>query len=140
MQRNTITTLAQLRKGDRFTFTGKEEVWQKTGCYGSNVTYNKFTDGGIAILKYDEKKADKTSCRFVRHTVPLPGEDCLVQDLKQGDVFFMNDNIVVEYQVTNVFYEGRTVKAFQQPYDSAEVHISFGTRVVCVSKQEEVKA
>lgn len=135
MHRNTITTLAQLRNGDRFTLVGKEEVWQKTGAYGSNVTYNKFTDGGKAVLKYDEKKHGKTSVRFVRHTAPLPGEDCFVQDLKKGDVFFMNDNVVIEYRVTNIFYDGRTVKA----YSTKEIDLSFGTRVVCVSKYAEVK-
>lgn len=139
MQRNTITTLAQLRDGDRFTFVGKEEVWQKTGAYGTQITFNKFTDSGNQVFKYDEKKLGKTGCRFVRHTVPMPGEDCFVQELKEGDVFYMNDNIVVEYMVSNVNTDTRMVNVFQNPIGK-NFDLPFGTRVVCVSRYNTVEA
>lgn len=86
MQRNTITTLGELRVGDRFSFVKKNEVWQVTAIKKNTTCFNKF-DGKARLLKFDEEKRSTVQVFFLRHTIPVPGEECMIEDLKPGDIF-----------------------------------------------------
>lgn len=100
MQRKTLTTLNQLRKGDVFVFLKKDQPWRVTGRTDNNrqVTINQFINGN-PIYKYDEMKSGSMQIIFMRHTIPLPGEECYVEDLQPGDVLHKTDDIINEYEV-----------------------------------------
>ena len=104
MQRNTITTLGQLRVGDRFTFLKRVDVWHVTGQLTSKATINQMMPDGRLIHKYDDMKAAKTPVKFLKHTEPVPGEECQVQDLKPGDVFYHPFDVVSEWIVEKYEY------------------------------------
>jgi hypothetical protein len=99
MERNTITTLGQLREGDRFTYPRRVDVWQVTGFLDSQCLINQFSPGGTKIHPYDSLKKKNTMVKFLRHTKPEPGEQCLLKDLKIGDVFYTGDDVITEYTV-----------------------------------------
>jgi hypothetical protein len=100
MQKKTITSLGELRTGDRFTYSVKRlDVWQVMEKKGNHIEVNQMLPGGLPRLKYNEKKNSKTSVVFLRHTDPLPGEECFIEDLKIGDVFFRPNDIITEYEM-----------------------------------------
>jgi hypothetical protein len=137
MQRNTITTLGELRTGDRFCFVMKDEVWQVTGFTRTQVTINKFTSHGTQIFKHDEMKLKKTAVRFLRHTMPLAGEDCFIEDLNVGDVFCFNESIVDEYQVVSIDKDNLLVSVMNTDRTKNRA-INYQTRVVFVGNEKEV--
>lgn len=101
MQRKTLTTLNQLRIGDSFVFLKKDEAWRVTAREDKSgkVAFNKFLEDGRQVLQYDELRKGKTPVVFLRHTIPLPGEECFILDLVPGDVFHKTDDVVHEYVV-----------------------------------------
>jgi|GEM_PF-4911285 len=111
MQRNTATTLGNLRIGDRFSFPGKLEVWQVVAPIGKGkVAINQFNDQGERVHPYDDIKKESTPVRFLRHTVLEFGEDGLIEQLKPGDVFTIGTDIIKEYVVLEQFKYQATPK------------------------------
>lgn len=99
MERNTITPLGQLRIGDRYCYNNRIDVWQvMRHTPKGKVAVNQIAFGK-PIHKFDEVKAGNILVRFMRHTQPLPGEKCIVEDLQPGDVFFMPEDIITEYTI-----------------------------------------
>lgn len=98
MERNTLTTLGQLRVGDRFRYNGRVDVWQVTAQLTSRTAVNIPGYSGF-LHKYDEMKKNTIQVIFMRHTIPLPGEQCLIKDLQVGDVFHLESNLIKEYQL-----------------------------------------
>lgn len=110
MEQNTITKLGRLRKGDSFVpikknlfrnkvdySTGTWQVMALANKYG-NVAVNQVSEVTRKPLrKKDQLKDEDTEVKFIRHTIPLPGEKCLLVDLNEGDFFRMPDNEVIEY-------------------------------------------
>jgi len=100
MRRNTITTLGNLRTGDRFCLPGKTNVWQVVNGFGKSKTaFNEFVQGK-RVKKFDEIKSNRLQVKFLRHTVFDFGDDCLIEELQPGDVFTgLDDNMVDRYLV-----------------------------------------
>jgi hypothetical protein len=90
MERNTQTMIGQLRKGDRFVYKRtRTDVWEVMTPLDSKgkVAVNQLTESGHRVRKYDELVKGKKPVVFLRHTVPVSGEDIFLSDLKRGDVF-----------------------------------------------------
>jgi hypothetical protein len=116
MQRFTQTTLGQLRDGDRFSFLRKRnEVWQVTGSTKNNVFINRFLHNGKQVLQYDETKRASTPVVFMRHTKPMPGEDCQLCDLQNGDVFYFLNDVINELLVLRKDAESIVVATADSP-------------------------
>jgi hypothetical protein len=116
MERNTITTLGQLREGDRFTYPRRVDVWQVVGIVGKHVEINQFLPWGDPIHKYAQLKKGNVVVKFLRHTLPLPGEECLLTDLQENDVFYFPSDVIAEFIVVEKFilvanevHDGRVV-------------------------------
>ena len=100
MQRLTQTTAGELRIGDRFVKTGKDQtVWQVLSIGTKSAVINQVTEQGHKLLKFDELLKVSTRVKFLRHTIVLPQEECFIQDLKPGDVFCKRDDLVNEYVI-----------------------------------------
>ncbi len=94
----THTTLNQLRLGDSFIYLSRfgqrrTDPWRVMALQDKNgkVAVNQVIDGKTNY-KFDELKKGLTKVMFLRHTIPLPNEECLLDDLKPGDEFKMPDN------------------------------------------------
>jgi len=89
MNQRTFTTLGELRIGDRFVFgPARVDVWQVVNQTQKHTEVNQYAKAtGRFIHKYDERKKKTTRVLFIRHTVPVPGEEFFMEDLKEGDVF-----------------------------------------------------
>jgi hypothetical protein len=100
MEPRTITTLDQLRIGDSFVYRKRLDPWRvmakadKSGRVAVNQVVN-----GKTSWKHDELIRGKKQVMFLRHTVPVAGEECLVDDLKEGDVFFRPEDVVHEFEL-----------------------------------------
>lgn len=88
MQDKTKTTLGELRNGDSFTYLNKKDVWRKIDSNHKWVMVNQVnaTTKQLIHVQHQLKRKD-TDVVFLRHTVPVPGEICFVEDLKEGDIF-----------------------------------------------------
>lgn len=120
MERRSIQLLSRLREGDRFTFPKRLDVWEvmKPQVKGK-VEVNQIINGKQKF-KFNEFKNGTTPVLFLRHTKPLEGEECFVEDLQEGDVFCKPNDIITEYVVLNKgheFYKVRKVldKAASEP-------------------------
>lgn len=138
MQRKTSTTLGELREGDRFAFL--KYVWQVMSKTGSFVNINQVSASGVVIHKFDHMKRSKLPVIFLRHTKPEPGDDCLVSDLKEGDLFVhLKDFTLFDWEVITVEYP--TVKAEAKKWiepDNQVKEFSWMDWVVFVGKKQEV--
>lgn len=104
MQHKTQTTLGLLREGDRFYFPKDiNEVWQVTSKTPRAVALNQFINDQ-KIYKYDELKKASTPVVFLRHTIPAQGEQWSIEQLRRGDVFHLEGDILTEYIVTYNHY------------------------------------
>lgn len=69
MERNTATTLGQLKEGDRFRFpSSKSGAWQVTGVFKNQVLYNEIDATGKQTFMYDKVGAASRQVVFLRHT------------------------------------------------------------------------
>ncbi|KAA2245512.1 hypothetical protein F0L74_06015 [Chitinophaga agrisoli] len=103
MNRNTKTTLSELRIGDRFHFLKDFAVWQIIEKTRTHVAVNQPKPGteiAAFIHRHHELKKGKTEVIFMRHTELQPGERGLFQDLKPGNVFGLPNDFIKEYVVT----------------------------------------
>jgi hypothetical protein len=104
MQHRTLTTLSSLRVGDIFKLPGKDEKYivRQQGKTHTHVNIPLPMGPGMGYTGYN-KYDDLVKCNkqvvFLRHTVPVAGETCLLSDLKEGDVFHTPDDIISEYIV-----------------------------------------
>ncbi len=113
MEHTTITTLGQLRKGDSFLFMKGDRKTVRRVTVPVNqknmVAINIPIPGGW-FNRYDDMKRARTEVMFLRHTIPLPGEECFMEDLKPGDVFFRPEDIIHEYVVQETGSDFWTVR------------------------------
>jgi hypothetical protein len=133
MNRNTVTTLGELREGDRFTHLKKKEAWEVMKQVG-RITYVNLPGlvPGSFMYRNDTPLKNSTQVVFLRHTRPVAGDDVPVEQLKPGDVFHKQDDIITEYEVMQHYVDnvGRETKA-----KSSATHrqfFSFGTKVIFV--------
>jgi hypothetical protein len=98
MQWRTLTRLSELRVGDIFHYPKQEEKFQVTDQTRSHTSINKPDFNGGFISKYDEMVKNTKQVIFLRHTRPEPGEQCLVQDLRPGEVFHTLSDVITEYE------------------------------------------
>jgi hypothetical protein len=100
MQHRTVTTLKELRIGDVFHFPGKDEKYQVTYQSRTQTGINQPNGKGGLVNKYDSLKPNTKNVVFLRHTRPVPGEQCLFMDLYPGEAFHLPDDIISEYVKT----------------------------------------
>jgi hypothetical protein len=101
MNHKTLTTLGQLRIGDSFVYKlNRQDIWRviAKADRSNRVAVNQIFNGK-PIHKYDELKRASTSVVFLRHTVPVQGEEIFIEDLKEGDVFHNLEDIIHEYVI-----------------------------------------
>lgn len=91
MKRHTNTILNNLRPGDRFQFhTDKPDVSHEFIGLKKNGRgkYNKIKTGtGKHAWWFNRSKPGLTPVKFIRHTQLLPGDECFIYELNEGDVF-----------------------------------------------------
>ena len=91
MKRNTTTIIGNLREGDRFFFTADKEapiVREVTAVKSKKVKYNKINPRtGKHAWWWDKSRPIETPVMFIRHTQLLPGDECFMHELTDGDVF-----------------------------------------------------
>ena len=119
MNPKTTTTLAQLRLGDSFVFPKRQDPWRvmARADKSGRVAINQISTADRKPLwKHDELKRGKTEVLFLRHTIPVPGEECLVDDLSEGDLFHMPDEIIHEYQLVKHGHLFSDVRRTDQAY------------------------
>ena len=100
MERNTQTTLGQLRDGDRFYFSSDHkkvswEVKEKAGA--TQVLINNPN----RPTRFPIPKNKNLAVVFLRHTVPVPGDECQVEELSPGAMFYFPDDVITEYIVSD---------------------------------------
>lgn len=111
MQRKTTTTLNELRIGDRFVYPGGNVSYQVTAKADKTgkVAINQFANGK-QVNRYDTLKRKTTTVLFLRHSIPLPQEECFIEDLQAGDIFCKPADIVHEYEIVNRGHEFYAVR------------------------------
>ncbi len=116
MDHKTLTTIGELRIGDSFVYKStRTDVWRvmaladKKGRVAVNQVHN-----GKPIHKYDELIRSKKTVMFLRHTIPVPGEDCFIEDLQPGDVFFQPDDIIHEWVIMETGHDFYKVRRTDQ--------------------------
>lgn len=90
MRRNTPTKLGMLREGDRFYFmSDKKPVIRVVIRHARNkVWYNKIKSGtGENAWWFNRSRPIEKPVMFIRHTQLLPGDQCFMYELNDGDVF-----------------------------------------------------
>jgi hypothetical protein len=98
MERKTMAAIEKLREGDRFTYGPKRlDVWQVMLKNGKHIEVNQPLPNGKSALKFNEKVNPKKTVMFLRHTKPMPGEECFIEDIESGDIFYKQDDIITEY-------------------------------------------
>ncbi len=104
MEPKTITRLKELCIGDSFVYMKRVDPWRVMALADKSgrVAVNQINAADRKpIWKHDELKKGHTKVTFLRHTKPVPGQECLVDDLKEGDVFFLPDDIIHEWILVN---------------------------------------
>lgn len=119
MQRNTFTTLGQLRVGDIFNFKGRADRWRVTKQTGASTMVNQFLPWGQPVHKFDHVKRNTAECKFIIHTQPQPGEETNITYLQPGDVFFTRNDIITDY--TLVQHGVTTVKCINKKMETTEI-------------------
>jgi hypothetical protein len=144
MQRKTITTADQLREGDRFTFGPKRlDVWQVMSKTGKHIECNQPLPNGTPALKYNDKISGRKSVMFLRHTKPMPGEECFIEDLEPGDIFYKHDDIITEYVAKGKMFSMPGMFGLNKvtDLDSTDTQMTHGlTSVVFVRKGKEAQS
>lgn len=139
MKRNTLTSINQLRFGDRFRNPKNVDVWEVVTVTDKVVTVNQPGLGGVFMHLHHEMRKGTTEVIFLRHTKPLPGEECLVQDLQVGDVFHKTDDIITEYTLTKPDFKIKYWHRYAIAANGEEITLDDNDVVCFVRKAEEVK-
>jgi hypothetical protein len=138
MERKSIQLLEKLRKGDRFTYLKRADVWQVMLKEGNHIEVNQIV-GGKPHNKFNDKKSGSTRVMFLRHTIPVSGEVCFIEDLQEGDVFWKQDDVVTEYLVVT---KGHDYYKVRRVHDKACAFPEMAGRlaqIVFVRNKEEDK-
>jgi len=139
MQRHTATTFGELRQGDRFYFVGDKQkiAYQVTleTLSGKQQSYNQVDAAGKNVWIHDKQAPGDKPVIFLRHTRPAPGDEWLLKDLSDGDVFYVDGDIITEYQVI----KNRHGRVIINLTTSGEKDLPDSTVVVFVKKRESVK-
>lgn len=110
MQPKTLTTLGELRIGDRFVYPKRVDPWQKMGHTKNNSAINQIAaHNKQPVHKYNELKKNSTPVVFLRHTALVPGEEFFMEDLSVGDVFKTTESDA-EYTVISTGYPVYTIR------------------------------
>ncbi len=107
MDFKTITRLDQLRIGDSFVYINRVDPWRVTARANKSgmVAVNQFNAGTRSFIhKYDELKRGTTAVMFLRHTQPVAGEQCLIDDLQEGSIFYRPEDLIHEYELVRLHY------------------------------------
>lgn len=107
MEHRTRTYISSLRIGDIFHYPGKDEKHIVTGQGRNFTSVNKPSPDGGRKHKYDGQVTGTRRVIFLRHTVPQPGEACLLGDLKNGDIFHLSTDPISEFIKVNGCVYGR---------------------------------
>lgn len=81
--------LGTLRRGDAFLFSlSSSQVWRVVRTTSDTVLVNqKMRSDMRYVHKAHRLMPHRKQVYFMRHTIPTPGEECFVEDLKPGDMF-----------------------------------------------------
>lgn len=134
MQPKTLTTINQLRIGDSFVFPKRVDPWRVTARADKNgrVAVNQWNAGTEKFIhKFDELIKGSKQVIFLRHTVPVPGEECLVDDLQPGDIFFRPDDVVHEYVLVK---HGHQFSDVRRVDEAACIKAGRGAKIIFVRK------
>lgn len=86
-----LIKLGDLREGDSFIFQLNDdaEIYRVVGSkeYSCTVTVNKLMRSDMKSINEDEEAWADTMVYFIRHTIPVVGQDCFIEDLAPGDKF-----------------------------------------------------
>lgn len=101
--------LSELRIGDSFLFhLDSNDVWMVRRQVGLSTRINQRMRSDMK-WKHEEDQMEwgDTEVWFLRHTMPLPGEECYVEDLKPGDKFMLQKEAdqAVEAMILEKGYE-----------------------------------
>lgn len=94
MEQKTTAQLKELRIGDSFIIPKREDPWRvmaredKRGKVAINQIIN-----GKPVWPQDTLVKGTREVMFLRHTIPVSGEQCFIDDLTVGDVFTRADDI-----------------------------------------------
>lgn len=112
MNHKTVCRLDELRIGDSFVYLKRADPWRvmarqdKSGRVAVNQVVN-----GKPQWKHDELKRGKTTVMFLRHTKPVPGEECFLEDLAAGDKFQrLDDDLLTEWVVEETGHDFWSVR------------------------------
>lgn len=137
MERRTMTTLGELRIGDRFVYPKRGDAWHVTtkADRKGRVAVNQDKADGSLAHKYDDLKKATTPVLFLRHGKPLEGEECFISDLNAGDIFHQLDDIIHDYEMKEKGHHFSKVRRLDQA-----AHIMAGNMAtVILVKRKEVK-
>lgn len=101
MNRNTGTEVGNLRVGDRFYFVSDsaKKTYQLTEEKNFEKPSYNIVNNGEKAWPFDRRAANNRPVVFLRHTIPYPNEECMLYDLKDGDIFFFLGDVVTEYSI-----------------------------------------
>jgi hypothetical protein len=140
MKRNTPTFTGELRPGDKFYFqkNGDRAVFEVMNQWSTWTEINVRYPNGTVMYPQNLRKKKNVPVVFLRHTLPVPGEDINIEDLKEGDVIFLRDDVVTEYFIREHFNDqaGRETKVV----NTSTKEISFvphGTAVTFIRHENE---
>ena len=119
MKRKTVTTLSELHEGDRYIYKNKSEIFEVMKKDGNHIEVNEIVNEK-PIYKYNVKKNGKTAVVFLRHTKPLPGEECFIEDLHPGDVFWKADDLITEYELLGKMTQLNGMYGLKTVFDRGE--------------------
>lgn len=112
MKHKTVCRLDELRIGDSFVYMKRTDPWRviARADKSGRVAVNQVVNGKLQ-WNHDELKRGKTIVTFLRHTVPVPGEECFLEDLVAGDVFQRpEDDLLTEWVVVETGNDFWTVR------------------------------
>jgi hypothetical protein len=111
MQSKTLTTLGSMRLGDSFVFQKRTDVWRVISrSVNGKWTFINQVMNVKQIYKHDEQKRSSVVVMFLRHTIPVPGEEAFLEDLQPGDVFHQLEDVIHEWELVakgHDFYDVR---------------------------------
>lgn len=119
MEAKTVTTLGELRIGDSFVYSlSRGDVWRVMAMADKNkrVAVNQIDPRTRKpVWKHDELKKANKKVVFLRHTVPVAGEPCLIDDLVPGDIFKRPEDSVHEWMLVNHGHMFSDVRRTDEP-------------------------
>jgi hypothetical protein len=139
MQRNTSTVFGELRQGDRFYFVSdaKKVVHEITvENLIAKSKYNQVDPFGKKAWTFDKEGVRTTPVIFLRHTRPSSGDGWVLGELEDGDIFYLQEDLITEYLVI----KNRHGKVYVNTSTNLEKEIDHNKIVVFVKKREVIKA